>query len=311
MKSIKVNAYAKINLSLDVIARLPNGYHQVEMVMHQIGLHDEVLVRWFEDDTKDGVEIYLKTNKYYLPTDERNLAYKAAMIMAERFGKDKKGTLRIDILKCIPVAAGLAGGSSNGAAVLHGVNKIWNLKKSLKELCDIGAELGSDVPFTLMGQAKTNKILGEGMKNDPLATCCALATGTGTELKPLPPFKGYILLSKPSISVSTPEVYKGMKLDEIKLRPDNQEMIKGLEERDKDKVTKNVVNVLEQYTLTTYKKVAKTKELVKEACPNSTVVMSGSGPTIFAICPNEEEVEKGYARLKDINEETYKTRTML
>lgn len=311
MKSIRIKAYAKINLSLDVLKRLETGYHQVEMVMQQIELHDEVHLRWFEDSNLDGVDIKLKTNKYYLPTDERNLAYKAAQLMAETYGKDKKGTIRIDICKNIPVAAGMAGGSSNGAAVIHGINALWSLDKNLEELCKVGAKLGADVPFTLMGQAKANKSLGQKMNSDKLATCCALATGIGTDLEVIPPFKADILLSKPPISVSTPEVYKGMELDKIKVRPNNEEMIQGLRDGDRKKVTDNMVNVLEQYTLKAYDVVADTKEKMKKACPNANVLMSGSGPTIFGVVSSQSELEKGYEILKKVNGETYKTRTII
>lgn len=311
MKSIRIKAYAKINLSLDVLKRLETGYHQVEMVMQQIELHDEVYLRWFEDSNLDGVDIKLKTNKYYLPTDERNLAYKAAQLMAETYGKDKKGTIRIDICKNIPVAAGMAGGSSNGAAVIHGINALWGLDKNLEELCKVGAKLGADVPFTLMGQAKANKSLGQKMNSDKLATCCAFATGIGTDLEVISPFKADILLSKPPISVSTPEVYKGMELDKIQTRPNNEEMIQGLRDGDRKKVTDNMVNVLEQYTLKAYDVVADTKEKMKKACPNANVLMSGSGPTIFGVVSSQSELEKGYEILKKVNGETYKTRTII
>lgn len=311
MNSIRINAYAKVNLSIDVLRRLENGYHQVEMVMQQIELHDEVLIRWVEDENSDGVKIELKTNKFYLPTDQRNLAYKAAQFMAELYGENKNGTIRIDICKNIPVAAGMAGGSSNGAAVMHGINVLWNLNKGLDELCEVGAKLGADVPFTLMGQAKANKSLGEKMNKDKLAACCALATGIGTELKVLPSFKADIILSKPPISVSTPEVYRGMKLDEISCRPNNEQLIEGLKERNRRKVLDNMVNVLEQYTLKTYDVVAHTKSKMQEICPNTKVLMSGSGPTIFGVVFNKNELEKGYEILKKVNGETFKTRTLI
>lgn len=311
MNNIRINAYAKVNLSIDVLKRLETGYHQVEMVMQQIELHDEVFIRWFEDENLDGVKIVLKTNKYYLPTDDRNLAYKAAQFMTELYGKDKKGIIRIDICKNIPVAAGMAGGSSNGAAVIHGLNVLWGLNKNLDELCDVGARLGADVPFTLMGQAKANKSLGVEINRDKMATCCALATGIGTELKAIPSLKADILLSKPPISVSTPEVYKGMKLDEIIYRPDNNKLIQGLKRRDKKQVTDNMINVLEQYTLKAYDIVADTKTKMQEVCPNAKVLMSGSGPTIFGIVSSKEELEHGYEIMRKVNEETFKTRTLI
>src|SRR5699024_1667877 len=139
MKKATIKAFAKINLSLDVNGIMDNGFHRVEMVMQQTALCDDVLVRWYEGQR--GIE--LSTNRYFLPTDSRNLAYKAAMLMQENFDPSGSGKIRIDIKKRIPVAAGLAGGSSNGAAVLHALNLLWGLELSLAQLCILGAELGS------------------------------------------------------------------------------------------------------------------------------------------------------------------------
>lgn len=310
MKHIEIKAFAKVNLSIDILGKYPNGYHQVEMVMHQIDLHDKVAVNWIENEPNNDFVIQLKTNKYYLPVDERNLAYKAALLMKDKYGKDLRGTVKIDILKNIPVAAGLAGGSSNGAAVILGLNNLWKLNLDVKTMCEIASELGSDVPFTLMGQAKGNECLGEKINNDSLATTCALAAGTGTEMTPLPAIEKNILLSKPPISVSTAEVYKGMKLDEIESRPDNKELIEALENKDIEGVKKNMINVLEQYTLANYDIVVETKEKIKEACESASVLMSGSGPTVFAIVEDENELDRGYKILKEMNKETYITKTI-
>jgi 4-diphosphocytidyl-2-C-methyl-D-erythritol kinase len=218
--------------------------------------------------------------------------------------------VKIDILKNIPVAAGLAGGSGNGAAVILGLNHLWELGLNVEEMCKVAAMLGSDVPFTLMGQAKGNTCLGEKINNDKLATTCALATGTGTEMMPLPAIKKDILLSKPSISVSTAEVYKGMKLDELSDRPNNKELIEALENGDFDKIKANMINVLEQYTLANYDMVVETKNKIKEACPTASVLMSGSGPTVFAIVEDNDEMMAGYNVLKGINKATYITKTI-
>lgn len=152
MKKIELKAYAKINLTLDVLGVLDNGFHEVSMIMQQILLCDDVLVRWIPSSTDTNtIEIILSTNRKYLPTDERNLAYKAAAVMRERFGEGKEGAIRIDIKKRIPVAAGLAGGSSNAAAVLHALRKLWNLDLSLKELCEIGKNAGFRYPILYHG----------------------------------------------------------------------------------------------------------------------------------------------------------------
>ncbi len=310
MKSIRIKSYGKINLSLDVIGKLDNGYHEVEMVMHQIELCDEVLIRWYPNKDIEGIEISLKTNKYYLPTDDRNLAKKAGKLM-HQFAPHMSGNIRIDIMKRIPVAAGLAGGSGNAAAVIHGLNKLWRLEKSLEELCNIGATLGADVPFMIMGQARGNKNLDKKITKDPKASSCAIASGTGTTLIPIASLDKRILLSKPKISVSTKEVYEGVDLLNILDRPDNKELIQGLEKKDCDKIKNNIVNVLEAYTIKKYDTVAETKRIMKEVCPKSKVAMSGSGPTIFGIIDSEEELEKGYEALRNINKETYKTRTTI
>jgi 4-diphosphocytidyl-2-C-methyl-D-erythritol kinase len=185
--SIGLKSYAKINLSLDVKGVTDDGMHLVEMVMQQILLCDEVAMRWTPaeaagPDNPNALQINLKTNRSYLPTDERNLAYQAALVMRDIAGKAPAGTLDINIKKRIPVAAGLAGGSGNGAAVLHGLNVLWGMDLSLAELCSAGAELGSDVPFCVMGQAAENETLKERFAGDPFACHCALATGTGTDL---------------------------------------------------------------------------------------------------------------------------------
>ena len=311
MKKIELKSYAKINLSIDILGKYDNGYHQVEMVMQHINLFDLISIRWFENEPADRFEISIKTDKFYLPTDNRNLAYKAAEIMYEKYGEGRKGTVRIDMKKNIPVAAGLAGGSGNGAAVIHGLNVLWGIDADLEELCEVASMLGSDVPFTLMGQAKVNKCLGEKMNRHKLAVTCALAEGTGTKLTPLPPLNSKILLSKPPISVSTAEVYKGMKLDELEDRPDNKKLIEGLENADISMITANMANVLEQYTLANYDIVQDTKNKIGEVCPQSFVLMSGSGPSVFAIVESEDELDAGYEVMKNINKETYKTRTLI
>ena len=234
MRQIQVKAYGKINLCLDVLRRLENGYHEVEMVMQQILLHDDVVVKWQEQEGREkslqssnSINIEVSTNKPWLPRDERNLAYKAALLMAELYGGNKKGKIRIDIKKRLPVAAGLAGGSGNGAAVLHALNQLWDLGLCVEDLCQPGSRLGSDVPFSLMGQAKANPQLG--LVRDPLAAHCAVARGTGTRLTPLKTgMKSHLLLTKPPMGVSTAEVYQGLDLESLEAHPDVDAMIKAL-----------------------------------------------------------------------------------
>ncbi len=319
MKTIQLKSFAKINLTLDVLGLLDNGYHEVAMIMQQILLCDNVDIKWKDANNGsacDGISpeggkisIELSTNRSYLPTDSRNLAYKAAALMANEFGTDKSGLIRIDIKKRIPVAAGLAGGSSNAAVVLHGLNKLWNLGLSVSELCTLGSKLGSDIPFCVMGQAAANDALKDDFKDDPLACHCALATGTGTDMKPLTGLKSHLVLSKPSISVSTAEVYKGIDNEVIELRPSNDEMIAALNAGDVATVKKNLVNVLENFTLKRYPIVEYTKDKMNELCSSGSVLMSGSGPTVFGLCKNIAESKRVCEAMLELNKESFWTRT--
>ena len=312
--SIGLKSYAKINLSLDVKGVTDDGMHLVEMVMQQILLCDEVAMRWTpaEADGAAGpntLQINLKTNRSYLPTDERNLAYQAALVMRDVAENAPAGTLDINIKKRIPVAAGLAGGSGNGAAVLHGLNVLWGLDLSLQQLCDAGAKLGSDVPFCVMGQAAENEALKDRFAGDPLACHCALATGTGTDLVPLKGLKSHIVLSKPPISVSTAKAYQGIDNIEIKTRPDTAELIEGLKTRDLSRIEKNMVNVLENYTLMEYPTVVYTKNKMQELCGERAVLMSGSGPSVYGLTDSIRQSRSICDEMLKLNRESFWTRT--
>ena len=312
--SIGLKSYAKINLSLDVKGVTDDGMHLVEMVMQQILLCDEVAMRWTPAETTgpdnpNALQINLKTNRSYLPTDERNLAYQAALVMRDIAENAPAGTLDINIKKRIPVAAGLAGGSGNGAAVLHGLNVLWGLDLSLQQLCDAGAKLGSDVPFCVMGQAAENEALKDRFAGDPLACHCALATGTGTDLVPLKGLKSHIVLSKPPISVSTAKAYQGIDNIEIKNRPDTAELIEGLKTRDLSRIEKNMVNVLENYTLMEYPTVVYTKNKMQELCGERAVLMSGSGPSVYGLTDSIRQSRSICDEMLKLNRESFWTRT--
>ncbi len=313
MKSIKLKAYGKINLTLDVVGKYDDGFHKLEMIMQAVHLADDILIRWWENNDSPVIDIELKTNKYYISVDQRNLAYKAAQLVIEKHFNDKGGKLRIDIGKKLPVAAGMAGGSSDCAAVMLGLNHIWNLGLSLEELCKLSEELGSDIPFSIISNAKGNKALDKSIRENKMASFCAIARGKGTEIEPIKPLDSLILVSKPPISVSTKEVYQGLVLNEIIKRPNNEGVIKALEEESLtvEYARKTMVNVLETYTLNKYKLVCQTKEEMKKACKNSFFMMSGSGPTVFGLIPNEKELKVGFYKLKSVNRETYMTRTMV
>ncbi|MCQ2551520.1 MAG: 4-(cytidine 5'-diphospho)-2-C-methyl-D-erythritol kinase [Clostridia bacterium] len=302
MKEIYIKSFAKINLSIDVKGLLENGYHDVEMVMQQVSLYDLVKIE-FEPWEKEEHGIELKTNLVYLPVDQRNLAYQAAILLIKYYAyKIPYGKTKIDIKKKIPVAAGLAGGSGNAAAVLHGLNILWDLGLSLEELLKLGEELGSDVPFTLMGQARANNLY-----KGRLASSCALASGTGTDLTPLRGLDAYLILVKPSIGVSTKEVYQGIDKCDIKVRPDNEKLIEGLKEKDREKIFSSMANVLEEYTLEAYPVVREIKEMLEVGAKK--VLMSGSGPTVFAIYDNKEEALASCNLMREKGYECYWART--
>jgi len=260
--------------------------------MQRISLFDRIKVTW-ESSDESQVSIKVETNKPYLPTDERNLAYKAAMIMAEHYGSEVGGgTVSIKITKNLPVAAGLAGGSGNGAAVLIGLNKLWNLKLNTRQLCKLGELLGSDVPFC---------VLVQNTHYD-----ASLAEGRGEVLTPIKKgMKKHLVLAKPAFGVSTKEVYKGIDDYEIALRPDSQDLIEGLKVKNYDLVYKNMVNVLELYTLDNYEPVKKLKELMEEKTAAEIVLMSGSGPTVFAVYDSEIAARKACEIMRKMKYEAY------
>ena len=351
MKKIQLHAYAKINLTLDVTGKRPNGYHDVEMIMQQISLCDEVTVSWEAgsvrrgnpDQTVEsdpaGIQIQLTVSRPDLPADSSNLAWKAAEEMIAEFGgpadgsskaaagteaaggtaRDVAGTeaagsvLTIDIQKQIPMAAGLAGGSSNCAAVLHAINQLWELNLSVKELCRIGARLGSDVPFCIMGQAAAEKALQESFADDPDACHCALATGTGTDLKPLTGLDSFIVLSKPAIGVSTAEVYRGIDNEGIPRHPDNNAVISAICENNYKVLEEKMVNVLENFALKRYPIIVYTKNIMSDLCQSAgisnCVMMSGSGPTVFCLCEELSKAQQICEVMKARNPESFVAKT--
>lgn len=309
MDIINIRSYAKINLSLDILGVLPDGYHQVSMIMQQIDLHDQVAVRFTPGREE---KIIVNTNKPYIPKDERNIAYKAAALMRAEFGSGRGGEIRVDIKKVIPVGAGLAGGSGNGGAVLMGLNHLWKLGLSLEELCHLGEKLGSDVAFSLRGMAYSNKNLN--LDKDPLACSCAVAEGTGTTLRKISPADAFVVLSKPPLSVSTKEAYREIdrRLEEGNIpHPDNEELAMGLKTKQWEKVKENMINVLEFHTLKRYDKAMYTKNKMQQVSGENPVLMSGSGPTIYALFRNKDDAQGVYIKMKEVNRETFLTRTVV
>ena len=283
MKKIRMKAFAKINLAIDVLGKREDGYHDVRMIMQQIDLYDEIVIQEIP-----GADIKVRTNLEYLPEDRENLAYKAAETFMQTF-KIKKG-IQIDIIKNIPVSAGLAGGSTDAAAVLKGLNLLWNMKAESR-LMTLGKKIGADVPFCILGG-------------------CALAEGIGDELKPIKGLDCFILLCKPNIRVSTAEVYHKLQLQDIMDRPDIDEMLDHLNHEDAiEKVKINVVNVLETVTMKEYPILCNIKMKLLE-CQAEASLMSGSGPTVFGIFKDYDRGKSAYVNLKKIYKETYLIRTI-
>ena len=268
----QLKSLAKINLGLDVIGRRENGYHDVRMVMQTIYLYDDVTVKKTEEPG-----IVVKTNLSYLPVNEDNIAYKAAKMLIDEFGIEQG--VEITLNKHIPVAAGLAGGSSNAAAVLVGMNRIFDLKLSQKDMMERGVKLGADVPYCVMRGT-------------------VLAEGIGEVLTPLPPMpKCYILIAKPGINVSTKVVYEKLDSKPIENHPDIDAIIEGLEQSDVYKVAESLGNVLEAVTIADYPIIEDIKDAMKEAGALNAM-MSGSGPTVFGIFDDKKVAKEAKEKIK-------------
>lgn len=292
MTEIKLKSYGKVNLSLDLCGIREDGYHILESVMHKISLRDEVTVKWTSMEQEE-ITINLTCNKAFLPTDERNLAYRGAKLMADTFGERVGGgVIDIHIEKHLPVAAGLAGGSGNGAAPLVALNRLWDLNLDTKALCELGAELGADVPFCLL------------IQNTKYSA--ALCEGTGTELTPLKSrFKKAVLLVKPSFGVSTKEVYQGIDDCVIQDRPNTEELVEAMNSHNDEVIYKNMVNVLEEYTLKQYTEVQNIKDKIKSETNAEKVLMTGSGPTVFALFDKLSDAQEACRAMRKEGYEAY------
>lgn len=265
MKKITMDAYGKINLSLDVLHKRADGYHELRMIMQQVDLKDIITIEDYND------AIIIESNNGNIPLDSSNLVYKAWDALSKRCNI-KRGVF-IKIQKNIPVAAGLAGGSSDAAAVLKGLNILWELNLSEEELMEVGLSIGADVPYCIMGGT-------------------ALAEGIGEKLTRLKPFRGkYILLANPGVSVETGQVYKGLKLDKIKKRPDTESLLRAIEDDNLKYIADNMVNLLETVTIEKHPIIEEIKNQMKNFGALGSL-MSGSGPTVFGIFEDEENMLK-------------------
>ncbi|MBO2945938.1 4-(cytidine 5'-diphospho)-2-C-methyl-D-erythritol kinase [Paenibacillus sp. F411] len=277
-------APAKINLMLDVLHKRPDGFHEVEMVMTMIDLADRLEL---EEQPRDTIMITSQAG--YIPLDEKNLAFQAARLVKERYGVRKGVHIHLD--KNIPVAAGLAGGSSDAAAALRGLNRLWGLNMPLEDMLAFGAELGSDVPFCVTGGT-------------------ALATGRGEILTPVsPPPQGWAIVAKPPINVSTAEVYGKLKADQIKFHPSAKEMTAALAKGSFTEMCEQLGNVLEEVTPKLHPEVQQLKEAMLRLGADGAL-MSGSGPTVFGLVSKESKVARIYNGLRGFCKEVYAVRLL-
>ena len=270
---IQLKALAKINLGLDVLRRREDGYHEVKMIMQTISLHDDLEIRRIKTP-----EIQVKTNLYYLPTNENNLVYKAAKLLMDEFGI-KEG-VAIQLKKRIPVAAGMAGGSTDAAATLKGMNRLFDLGCTLKDLMELGVKIGADVPYCVMGGT-------------------ALAEGIGEKLTPLAPAPDcYVLVAKPDINVSTKYVYEHLDAQEIVKHPDIDGMVEAIAEESLQGILDRMENVLETVTVSAYPVIQTIKDRMKELGAINSL-MSGSGPTVFGIFVEKDMARRAYDKLEE------------
>ncbi|OPL08338.1 MAG: hypothetical protein AVO33_11435 [delta proteobacterium ML8_F1] len=278
---ITVEAYAKINLFLDVLRRLESGYHEVDMVMQRVSLKDSL---YFEK-RPSGIEIV--SDHPYMPRDRGNLAYQGVLQVKKAL--NLTGGVRIRLEKHIPVAAGLAGGSADGAAAIVGMNRLYDLGLSLEEMMALGRPLGADVPFCFLKGA-------------------ARARGIGQDLEPV---KGlgnvYILLTKPNLSVSTKSVYENLTREDLGRHGDIEGILGALEEDNLYSVSRNLFNILEPVTMRRYPGVLEEKKRMT-AYGAKGVLMSGSGPTIFGLFNREGPARAAYRNFKRFNRQTYLVR---
>lgn len=274
---VTINCPAKINLSLDVVGKRENGYHDLVMIMQSVALYDIIELE------KNNGGINITCNKSNVPLGEENICYRAARKMIDSF--NLQGGLDISINKNIPVAAGLAGGSTDAAGVIEGINELYGLKLSLKEMMELGLSLGADVPFCLHKGT-------------------ALAEGIGEEITRLESVKAWCVLSKPNIEVSTKEVFGDFRLDEVIRHPDTEMLLLYIKEKNLDGLAQNMANVLETVTTKLHPKIIEIKNIMMEYEALGSI-MSGSGPTVFGLFEDKQKAEKCYHRLKDFLPETY------
>lgn len=272
MDNISLKALAKINLGLDVVRRRDDGYHEVRMIMQTINLFDRLEIKKIKESA-----IKIHTNLFFLPVNENNLVYKAAKLLIDEFGIQEG--VSVGLTKKIPVAAGMAGGSTDAAAMLFGMNRLFGLGLSKKQLMERGVKIGADVPYCIMRGT-------------------ALAEGIGDKLSPLPAMvKCPILIAKPQISVSTKFVYQNLKLDDKTVHPDIDRLIEDIRNKDLKAVSDHMGNVLESVTIPNYPVISQIKEQMMDSGAVGSM-MSGSGPTVFGLFDDSRTAQLAFGKIK-------------
>lgn len=284
MDQITRKAYAKINLGLDVLRRRPDGYHEVRMIMQTVGICDILTFRKLSltgaEDKKEGEPfIRISLDQKELPDGRGNLIYKAAELIMQTF-QIEEGVM-IGLQKNIPIAAGMAGGSTDAAAVFHGLNELFHLNMSLEDMKELGVKIGADVPYCIIGGT-------------------ALSEGIGEILTPVDaPPEAYLLIAKPDINVSTKFVYENLHADTLKYHPDIDGMLAALREGNLKGITDRMGNVLETVTIKEYPVIEQLKaEMIRLGAENS--LMSGSGPTVFGVYREEDTAKRAYEAIKEL-----------
>ena len=270
---MRLRALAKINLGLDILGKREDGYHEVRMIMQTIQMYDVLEIK-----KKKAPGISLSVNYPYIPCDERNLVYKAAKLLMDEF--QVTSGVEIDLRKFIPTAAGMGGGSSDAAAVLVGVNRMFQLGLTKRELMERSVAIGADVPFCVLRGT-------------------SLAEGIGEILTPLPSLpKCFVLIAKPPINVSTKFVYTNLRANELTCHPDIDGQIRALQDGDLEAVCKKMGNVLETVTIPAYPIIQTIKDKMIQ-CGAVNAMMSGSGPTVFGIFNEREQAERAAELLRE------------
>ncbi|NKD47494.1 4-(cytidine 5'-diphospho)-2-C-methyl-D-erythritol kinase [Mammaliicoccus sciuri] len=276
-------APAKINLTLDTLYKREDGYHEVEMIMTTIDLNDRLTF-----ECRDDGEIIIDVEHNFVPSDHRNLAYKAAKLMQDRYNI-KKG-VKISLEKSIPISAGLAGGSTDAAATFRGLNELWGINESLETLSELASEIGSDISFCIYGKT-------------------ALCQGRGEKITHLPkPPSAWVVIAKPDIGVSTPEIYGALDL-ENKDEVQTQACLKAIENNDYASMCQSLGNSLEKVTMQLYPEVEKLKNTMSNTGVDAAL-MSGSGPTIYGFVQKERQAKQVYNALMGCCNDVYIARLL-